>query len=182
VSRPGRHATGARGKASPGEQPPLVADAGPLIALAKVDGLQLLKGLFGYGVIPTAVHQEVRPDSGLPGATRIRQALAAGWLQVAPLEDDTLAVELLGLVDAGEAEAIALCRQRQARVLLIDDAKGRKVARRAGLPLVGVAGILLAAKSRGLLSAVGPALEDLAGAGYRLSYRLMDTVRPTANE
>ncbi len=182
MSSPGRHATGARGKASPGEQPPFVADAGPLIALAKVDGLQLLKGLFGYGVIPPAVHQEVRPDSGLPGATRIRQALAAGWLQVAPLEDDTLATELLGLVDAGEAEAIALCRQRQARVLLIDDAKGRKVARRAGLPLVGVAGILLPAKSRGLLSAVGPVLEDLAGAGYRLSYRLMDAVRRTANE
>ena len=81
-----------------------------------------------------------------------------------------------------KAEAITLCLQRQGRFLLIDDAKGRTVARQAGIPMVGVAGVLLAAKSRGLLVAVSPVLNDLEGVGYRLSRRLIDGVRRSANE
>ncbi|MDE0443274.1 MAG: DUF3368 domain-containing protein [Gammaproteobacteria bacterium] len=105
-----------------------------------------------------------------------------GWLRVAALADETPVANLLRVVDAGGAEAMALCLQRQARILLIDDAKGRDVARRAGIPLVGVAGVLLAAKSKGLLVAVSPVLEDLVGVGYRLSRQLIDGIRRRANE
>ena len=166
----------------PGEDLPFVADTGPLIALARVERLHLLPRLFGNGVIPPAVHREARTESGRPGARRIGEALSAGWLRVATLADDEQATDLLRVVDAGEAEAMALCLQRQGRLLLIDDAKGRKVARRAGIPLVGVAGVLLAAKSKGLLTTVSPALDDLAAIGYRLSSQLVDGVRRRANE
>ena len=160
---------------------PFAADTGPLIALARVDRLELLPGLFGNGVIPPAVHREARTESGRPGARRIREALSAGWLRVATLGDDA-PPDLLRVVDPGEAEAMTLCLQQQARLLLIDDAKGRKTARRAGIPLVGVAGVLLAAKSKGLLAVVSPALDDLAAVGYRLSSQLVDGVRRRANE
>ena len=169
-------------KSVPGNEPPFVADAGPLIALARVEKLPLLRSLFGTGLIPPAVHQEVQTGSGRPGANRIGEALTAGWLRVTPLADDAQVANLVRVVDPGEAEAIALCLERSARFLLIDDAKGRKVARRAGLPLVGVAGVLLAAKSRGLLVAVSPILEELASVGYRLSRQLIDGVRRNANE
>ena len=172
----------ASGKPVPGQEPPFVADAGPLIALARVEKLQLLRDLFGSGLIPPAVHQEIQTGSGRPGATRIGEALSAGWLRVTPLADDAHAANLAHIVDAGEAEAIALCLQRNSRFLLIDDAKGRKIAKRAGIPLVGVAGVLLAAKSKRLLVAVGPVLEDLSGAGYRLSRQLIDGVRRSADE
>ncbi len=161
---------------------PFAADTGPLIALARVERLELLPRLFGNGVIPPAVHREARTESSRPGARRIQEALSAGWLRVAPLADAAPAADLLRVVDAGEAEAMALCLQRQARLLLIDDAKGRKVARRAEIPLVGVAGVLLAAKSKGLLAAVSPTLDDLAAVGYRLSSQLVDGVRRRANE
>ena len=172
----------ASGKSVPDREPPFVADAGPLIALARVEKLHLLRSLFGDGLIPPAVHQEVQSGSGRPGATRIGEALSAGWLRVTPLADDAQAANLVRIVDAGEAEAIALCLERKARFLLIDDAKGRKVAQRAGLPLVGVAGVLLAAKSQGLLVTVSPVLKELAGVGYRLSRQLIDGVRRKANE
>ncbi|MYJ74841.1 MAG: DUF3368 domain-containing protein [Gammaproteobacteria bacterium] len=74
------------------------------------------------------------------------------------------------------------CACNGRRILLIDDAKGRDVARRAGIPLVGLAGVLLAAKSKGLLVAVNPVLEDLVGVGYRLSRQLIDGIRRRANE
>ena len=85
-------------------------------------------------------------------------------------------------MDAGEAEAIALCLLTDARFLLIDDARGRRVARGAGSSVVGVPGVLLAAKAAGHLAAVSPVIEDLAGVGYRLSRRLVETVRRRANE
>jgi len=49
------------------------------------------------------------------------------------------------LLDPGEAEAIVLAEEQHARFLLIDDAKGRRVASRHGISVVGVAGVLLAA-------------------------------------
>lgn len=162
--------------------PPFVADAGPLIALARVERLLLLRRLFGNGLIPPAVHRECRTESGRPGANRVGQALSAGWLRVAPVGDSDQLGGLLRVVDDGEAEAMALCLQQPTRFLLIDDAKGRKVARRVGIPVVGVAGVLLVAKSRGLLDAVSPVLDDLTGVGYRLSRRLIDGVRRSANE
>ena len=164
------------------EDLPFAADTGPLIALARVDQLQLLAALFGDGVIPPAVYREAHIESGLPGAKRIGEALAAGWLRVvAPLDDGPVA-DLLRVVDAGEAEAMALCLHRQARLLVIDAAKGRKVAGHAGIPLVGVAGVLLAAKSKGLIGAVGPVLDELTTVGYRLSRQFIDGVRRRANE
>ena len=165
-----------------GEALPFAADTGPSIALAQVERLQLLPRLLGVGVIPPAVHREVQVESGRPGARRIGEALSEGWFRIAALAGDAPLAELQREVDAGEAEAIGLCLERQARLLLIDDAKGRKVARRAGVPLVGVAGVLLAAKSRGLLVTVSPVLGDLAAIGYRLSRQLLDDVRRRANE
>lgn len=162
--------------------PPFVADTGPLIALARVERLLLLRRLFGNGLIPPAVHQECRTESHRPGANRIGEALGAGWLRVAPVLDDGRLADFLRIVDGGEAEAMALCLQQPTRFLLIDDEKGRKVARRLGIPMVGVAGVLLVAKSRGLLATVSPVLEDLTGVGYRLSQRLVDAVRRSANE
>lgn len=182
MSDRGARSAEASGKSVSGKESPFVADAGPLIALARVGKLRLLRSLFGVGLIPPAVHREVQTGSGRPGATRIGEALSAGWLRIAPLADDVQAANLVRLVDAGEAEAIALCLERKARFLLIDDAKGRKVAQRAGIPLVGVAGVLLTAKSQGLLVAVSPVLKELADVGYRTSRQLIDGVRHNANE
>lgn len=173
-----------RERGEPGQDipSPFVADAGPLIALARVERLLLLRRLFVNGFIPPAVHRECRTESGRPGANRIGQALSAGWLRVAPVLEDGRLADLLRIVDDGEAEAMALCLQQPTRLLLIDDEKGRKVARRVGMPIVGVAAVLLAAKSKGLLPTVSPVLEDLTGVGYRLSRRLIDGVRRRANE
>ena len=48
--------------------------------------------------------------------------------------------------------------------------------------MVGVAGVLLAAKSHGELAAVAPILEDLSRIGYRLSPRLIGAVLERADE
>ena len=82
-------------------------------------------------------------------------------------------MELGRRLDLGEAEAIALTEQLGARFLLIDEAAGRRIARQRGVPVTGVAGVLLAAKARGELVAVRPIIEEISNAGYRLSSRLV---------
>ena len=149
--------------------PAVVPDTGPLIALARVGRLDLLRRLYGQVVIPPAVHDELALDSDRPGARALAAALEAGWVAVQPATYPGIVSEVARHLDRGEAEGIALAGQRSARFLLIDDAKGRKVARQRGVRVVGVAGMLLAAKSQGALDAVGPVLDALSRAGYRLS-------------
>ena len=151
----------------------VIANTGPLIALARVEELDLLRRLYRRVVVPPAVHTELAIDSNRPGAKVLAGVFAAGWADVAAVTDASVRWELHQLLGPGEAEAIALAEQEDTRFLLIDDARGRRTARSREIPIVGVAGVLLAAKSRGELSVVGPVLDRLSSVGYRLSPRLV---------
>ena len=161
---------------------PFVADAGPLIALARIGQLTSLERMYDCGVVPRAVYCELAIGSDRPGASALGRAFNAGWLEVADVARTSLAVELAKAVDPGEAEAIALSLEQRPRFLLMDDAKGRAAAAHADIPVVGVAGVLIAAKVTGQVSAVGPLLDDLVDVGYRLSQRLLAEVRKRVDE
>lgn len=162
--------------------PPVVADTGPLIALARIGRLALLERLYGGAVIPSAVRAELAIDSGRPGAKALGVALNEGWLTVKAPEALDKITALARILDPGEAEAIVLSEELDARFLLIDDYKGRRIARRRRLRITGVAGVLLAAKSRREIPAVRPDLEALSHAGYRLSPALFAAVLAKAGE
>ena len=162
--------------------PVVVADTGPLIVLARIGRLDLLWRLYGRVVVPPAVHAELAIDSNRPGAKVLAGVFAAGWVVVETVMDPSVRPELDQLLGPGEAEAIELAEQEDARFLLIDDARGRRTARARGIPVVGVVGVLLVAKSRGELAAVGPALDRLSDAGYRLSPRLVAATLDRADE
>lgn len=161
---------------------PIVADTGPLIALARAGRLDLLPRLYRQVVIPPAVHRELAIGSGRPGATALAGDLAASWLCVQPLVNQQAPQELGQLLDLGEAEAIALAEQLDARFLLIDEAAGRRIARRRGVSVTGVAGVLLSAKASRAVVAVRPIIKELSNAGYRLSARLVSSVLERAGE
>ena len=161
---------------------PIVADTGPLIGLARAGRLDLLRRLYRQVAIPPAVHGELAIGSDRPSATALAGALAASWLRVEPVVNQQALQELGRLLDLGEAEAIALAEQLDTRFLLFDEAAGRRIARRRGVPVTGVAGVLLSAKASGAVVAVGPIIEELSSAGYRLSPRLVSGVLERAGE
>jgi hypothetical protein len=90
--------------------------------------------------------------------------------------------ELTLLLDVGESEAIVLAQQVRCRLLLIDDRRGRHIAKHRGIPVSGVAGILLAAKQRHFIDTLLPVLHELAQEGYRLSPALVSEVARLADE
>lgn len=162
------------------EDGPVVTNSGPLIALASVGQLDLLHGLYSEVLVPEAVWREVtEAGAGRPGA---RELTLASWTTRTVLDPppDRLLTEELG---AGEAEAIALAVRREARLLLIDDRRARRVAELAyGLRVKGVAGIVVAAKHKGLIATVRPLLEVMQVRGYYLSPRLINRACIEAGE
>ncbi len=100
----------------------VVADAGPLIALGKLDRLDLLPALFERVMVPHAVLAECLTQPGLPDSVRIGAALTEGWL----LASDARVEDIAGL-GVGERAAIGLARQMGA-ALLADDRAARACA------------------------------------------------------
>jgi len=154
--------------------PVIVADAGPLIGLAKIGRLSLLRELYGEILIPPAVHAELQAGSQRPGSGELLDALSQSWIKVANSVDISSAiyVELKQFLDAGEAEAIALALHHPIHLLLIDERLGRIVAQRKGARITGTGAILLAAKQLGYITGIQQELDALHQAGYRLSARL----------
>jgi uncharacterized protein len=110
--------------------PLVIVNNTPLAALWTLEKLDLLRDLFGTVWLPTAVAAEFL----VVHTTARRQALAqAVWLQTVALSDPRHALIYTGL-DQGEAEVLALAIEHQARLVIMDERKGRRYARRLGLP------------------------------------------------
>jgi predicted nucleic acid-binding protein len=159
----------------------VVSDASPLISLAVVGHLDLLRLLYSEVLIPEAVRCEVvGVDEDAPG---VAELTSAPWIRVRAVNDRSLVEALTLKLDAGEAEAIVLSVENEAGLLLMDERRGRMAATRLGCRVVGVMGVLLEAKAQGHLSAVRPVLEALtAQAGFHVSTALIERVLEAAEE
>jgi hypothetical protein len=143
-------------------------------------GSSICCDLYGQLRVPPAVRDEVVTwGRGRPGA---KETMQASWIHVVDVRDVTAAQLLKERLNAGESEAIVLAIQLGADLLLIDEARGRRVAEASGLNKIGTIGTLIAAKRRGLLSEVTPSLDDLQAAGFRMSEDLHRTSQILAGE
>jgi predicted nucleic acid-binding protein len=161
---------------------PIISDASPLIALAKIGLLDLLRELYEGVVIPAQVLEELHVHENRPGSRTLLLALEAGWLRAEALRDSVEMASLMRSVGPGEAAAILLAEQRPCRFVLLDEKRGRAVAKRRNIPVAGTGTILLAAKKRALIESVPMTLDQLAGAGYRLSPGLRAELTRLAGE
>jgi hypothetical protein len=130
----------------------IVSNASPLINISAIRKLDLLRKLYKQILIPAAVWDEiVIKGKGQPGSEAVRKA---NWIKKEPVQNVTL-VETLGLtLDRGEAEAIALAKEKNAELLLIDEQLAKKVADHLSLNYIGLIGVLREAKSKGLIKGI----------------------------
>ncbi len=158
----------------------VVSNSGPLIALARIGRLDLLRAVCGKLLIPQAVRDELVVSGGYrPGAYEVA---AAGWIEVVRVRDVTAVRLLQNRLDAGESEAVVLAIELGADLLLMDEARGRRVAEAQAINLVGTVGLLVEAKRQGVIDAVTPLLEKLRSGGFRMSKDLFRTGQQLAGE
>ena len=151
----------------------IVSDTTSLIALDKLEALELLCAVFDSVLLPFAVLSELEV-----GSPQIRTKLnAAGCFEFASLEDSEQLSSLKIMLDLGEAEAITLAIDRKLPIL-IDERKGRSIAKQLNLTVTGFAGVLiLAVKKKALKPAKAQEMLDQAIInGFRLSDALYKRV------
>jgi predicted nucleic acid-binding protein len=116
---------------------------------------------------------------GKPGAVEISE-WAIGKVRCV---QDTKLDQVLSLgLDLGEAEALALYWEKAADYLLIDEKRGRAIAVMNGVNAIGTLGILLLAKSKGMLPLIKPSLDLLKNSSIRISSDLYKRVLEAAGE
>ena len=158
----------------------VIADASPLIGLAAAGEFDLMRQLFGEIAVTDAVRDEVLTGSELPGSRELKDAIQSGWVVVVNSPFDANAFSGLG---AGEASVLAFAIGHPAPCLvLMDELSGRSHAQANGIAHIGLAGVLVAAKSQGLVPSVRALLERLEASDFRLSRQVVAAVLEQAGE
>lgn len=159
----------------------VVSDTSAINNLAAIECLYLLQQLYKTVIIPDAVYRELTaPDFPVAGAMEVQ---TLDWIQTRSVSDRTIIEALSNELDLGEAEAIALALELKASQVLIDERQGRLVAARLNLGYTGILGILVEAKSQGLIPAVKPLLNALRDrAGFWIAAPLYNSVLQLVEE
>lgn len=162
----------------------VVSDATPIISLLKCGRLELLNQLFGEIQIPDAVYNELTSNDKFIQETQL--ILNAEYVKRVTVEDrkSVLLLRRATGLDEGESEAIILSDEMKAGLLLMDEAKGRLVAKQMGLNIMGTVGILMTAFEEGLLSAdeIGQCIEFLRNRGRHISDKLYEQLLKKVND
>lgn len=140
-----------------------------MISLSRVGQFTLIQGLFKHVDISQGVYDEVTLNSSPHQPLQID---SFPWVTVHP-NPNTIPIEVSRL-GRGESTAIALCLEKAASVLIVDDLQARRVAERLSIRCVGTLRILRMSKEKGLIGLARPILDQLLLADFRVS-RLLQT-------
>lgn len=154
----------------------VISDTTPIISFLKIKRLDLLKTLFEIVQIPKSVFAELTENIKY----RDEAEIIKNSIFIHVIDDiDENYVSLLrrsaGL-DLGESEAIYLADNKKADLLLMDEARGREVASRMGIKIMGTIGILGLAYEVSLISKeeIKQAIDILRDSGRHISERLYE--------
>jgi len=147
----------------------VIADTSVLIILDKIDRLEILKRI--YKEIYTTPEVASEYNKPIPG-----------WIIIESVKDKRYQTFIQTQVDIGEASAIALAVEKDDSLLIIDDLKARKLARRLGIKFTGTLGVINKAKTSGLIDEIKPLLEKLREVNFRISDNILESLLKRNNE
>ena len=168
-----------------------VSDSTPLILLAKIGRLDLLKTLFTNIYIPKAVYKEVVTQGitlHLPDAYIIEKATRA-WIHITQITPEIDAeysyLDTNTRLDEAEKQALKLCKQITATSFIADDKEARKVAKMLSIKPVGTLGTVIRARKLGLITKreTEAIIDDLINSGLRIDIalykKILDVIEST---
>jgi len=147
----------------------IISDTSCLIILDKIDELSLLQKLYDRVITTQLVADEFGKQ--LPH-----------WISIENTSNASIQLVLEATLDKGEASAIALALEQKDCLLIIDELRGRKLARQFGLTITGTLGVLVQAKLNGYIPAIKPLLDKIKQTDFRLSEQLVQETLKLAGE
>ena len=133
----------------------VITNAGPLMALAKLNLLHLLKDLYGRVQFPRTVYDEVVVQGmrqGIRRCTHIAVVPAPRRVGNPQVVTDMPSLLASAHLDLGEQDSLALAFTLKG-LLLIDEERGRDIAHQLRVMVLGTLGILIQAYRANLISA-----------------------------
>jgi len=122
----------------------VVSDTTAVTTLLKSGQSRLLQELFERVFVPQAVWDELKDfHLELPN-----------FVQLRPVRNPNKRLPGTENLGRGEAEAISLAIELNARLLVTDDRSARLAAKRLNVPCIGLVGVLIQAKRLGKISSV----------------------------
>jgi uncharacterized protein len=160
----------------------VVANSTPLIQLSKIHRLTILRDVYGKIIIPQEVETEVVIEgAGRPGAAEVQ---AATWIEARTVTNKAEVTRLHTITPLGKGECgtIVLAEEIGAQRVIIDDRAARQVAQARGLPIIGTGGVLLVAKTRGIILNAKDILDELRAQGMHIGQTLYQRILAAAGE
>lgn len=155
----------------------VIVNSTPVIALANIGRLDLLRQMYGNITIPQAVFDEIISPSV---QKQVRQN--HDWIHVERIKDTSQKQMYRAKLHAGEVEVMILAQEQSADLVILDDNAAKKTAKYLGLRMIGTLGILVLAKKKGFIKEVSPMLDALKRDGFFVSDDLCDLVLKQASE
>lgn len=158
--------------------PKIVSNTTSIISLLKLNRLELLQELYKLIYIPVAVYEEIEA-----GKTKgyYKDLSRMDWIKITEIKDKQAVKYFLDL-DAGEALAIVLATEIAADLIILDEKLGRFHAKHADLKVTGTIGILIKAKSEGLVEKLKPLLDELTDKEVWISEKLKSDILKKVGE
>ena len=157
----------------------VLADASPLIGLARVDGVVWLRELFDGVQVTESVWRELNQTDPIESALLV--AIDEGWLSVR--SDPGSSDPRPAFLGAGEWTTIEAARQHEGESLvLLDDQLARREAGNAGLKFAGTAAIVGLAKKREIIASARQVFERLLHSDFRISAAIILEVLKSTGE
>ncbi len=156
----------------------IVSNTTPIICLLKLNRLELLQRLYNQIYIPTAVFKEIEAGKA---KGYYKDLSKIDWINIIETQDKQAVKYFLDL-DEGEAEAIVLAAEIKADLIILDEKLGRFHAKHADLKITGTIGILIKAKSEGLIGELKPLLNELIDKEVWISEKLISEILKKVGE
>lgn len=154
----------------------VIADSGAIFSLAVLNKLNLLELLFDNIKIPYAVWEEITLVKDNEIFKDINLFFRDKIVKISNFNDLTL------IMDFGESESVILYKELDAKFLLIDDKKARKIAENFGLNCIGTLGLLILAKKENFVTELRPIFITLLKNKRYFSLNLLNTILKTQGE
>lgn len=147
----------------------VISDTSTLILFHRINEFELLQKVYNNLITTPEIAKEF--NEKLPD-----------WIQIQAVADKKYQEFLETQVDLGEASAIALAKEMDDVLLLLDDLKARKLASKLNLKFTGTLGVINKAKQLGIIDKIKPLIDRLLETDFRISEKIINEILRINNE